>query len=92
MNITERLQMLGYEKSGSFEKGYITGTQDFGKHGHTIFTILLDTPKGDEVANKISFPNANDLTNFHRNLFVEEMELALEIIYCYREWKGEQNV
>ena len=87
MDITARLKALGYEKSGSFCRGHITGTKDFGSVGHTVFTILLDTPLGDEVANVRNFPNATDFENWQANLTVAEMELALEVIYCYREWR-----
>lgn len=91
MSITRRMEALGYEKRGCFEHGYIEGRKPFGEKGYTVFAILLDVPQGTEVVNKRSYPNPPDLNSWQQNVWVEEMELALEIIYCYREWKGEQN-
>lgn len=91
MDINQRMEALGYEKRGCFEHGYIEGRCQFGQKGYTIFAILLDVPQGTEVVNKRSYPNPPDLNNWQQNVAVEEMELALEIIYCYREWKGEQD-
>ena len=88
MDIAARLKALGYDKRGSFCKGFVQGIKDFGSAGgHTVFTILLDTTIGDKLANVRNFPNRTDLENWQSNLTVEEMELALEIIYCYREWR-----
>ena len=87
MDITQRLKALGYEKSGSFCKGIIYGRQPFGKYGHTVFNILLDVKQGNEIATKHSFPKSEELSCFDSPLSVDEMQLALEIIYCYRKWK-----
>jgi len=88
MNITERLNALGYKKKGCFEHGYIEGRSPFGQRGYTIFAIVLDVGDGSEVINKRSYPNPEDLHSWQQNLTVPETELALEIIYCYREWKS----
>ncbi len=92
MNITERLQRLGYEKIGSFEKGLIQGKRPFGEKGYTIFNILLDVAIGNEVVTKRTNVNPRVSNGWDDIPTVDEMQLALEIIYSYREWKGEQNV
>ena len=90
MDITERLAVLGYDRKGSFKEGFICGEKPFGERGFSTFMVLMEVAQGEEVAAKRCYPNPPDLNSWQQNLTVSEMELALEIIYCYREWKGEQ--